>query len=383
MNSQKADLQNSEEFAIKEVNITNSDDILIANAETSNTTAGQFAFYVFRNEERIYTQWYSESPVLRYDTKAEPGLYRVFSFLKYPDGKTVTKYSKPIFLNPRSYSLAFPRKPLPEDRAMLFNGPHWKFRAVYFSSEEQRLFIMTTAAVDRKKMTSPSFNRWTWAGAGKFPGHVLCIADPTLELGDAMNLAWYLGTAQHDATDELCIFIRRFAEALGIPEDKIVFWGSSGGGFAALALASRIDGSIAVAINAQTDVLAYELDRVVKMVKDLCFEGHNEAEIRLTHHYRLNMVRAWEGNRKSRAILVQNKLDTHHYKYHFQPYWTALGGNPEGGWSTDGRHFAWIYEDARGHGSETEQMIAEILRLIDGVETASPETPTARQSLAQ
>lgn len=372
---------NLAEYVIKEVTLNNDNDVLVATVVTSHPDVGQCAFYVFRNEERIHMQWYSASQSLRFNTKGESGIYRVLSFLLCPDGKKITKYSKPIFLHPSPYALSSPKKLEPEDRALQLNGTYWKFPALYFSSGHQRLFVMTSAAVDRNKITLPNFNRWTWAGAGKFPGHVLCIADPTLELHDDMRLGWYFGTDKHDATDELCSFIRRFAEILGIPEEKIVFWGSSGGGFAALALASRIEGSTAVAINAQTDALSYQFARDVGMVRDLCFDGRSAVGIQQMFGHRVNMGQAWVNNRNSRAILVQNKLDTHHYNCHYQPFWSALGGNSEGGRSADGRHYAWLYEDTRGHGSESEQMVPEILRLIDDAGTASPEMPATGQSL--
>lgn len=372
----------STEYAIKEVTLVHDHDALVATVVPTNRIGGKYAFYLFRNEERIHAQWYTENSSFRFDTKGEPGIYRVFSFLLSPDGKKITKYSKPIFLYPSTFTLSSVKKPEPEDRALRLDGAHWKFPGLYFSSKNSRLFVMTSAAVDRSKIKLPNFNRWTWAGTGKFPGHVLCIADPTLELHDDMKLGWYLGTDKHDAINELCSFIRRFADSLGIPEEKIVFWGSSGGGFAALALASRIEGSTAVAINAQTDVLSYQFARDVEAVRNLCFEGRSAVDIQQMFGHRVNMGQAWVNNRNSRVILVQNKLDTHHYNCHYQPFWAALGGNPEGGRTVDGRHYAWLYEDARGHGPESEQMIPKILGLIDDVAgTASLKISATGQSL--
>jgi pimeloyl-ACP methyl ester carboxylesterase len=215
----------------------------------------------------------------------------------------------------------------------------------------------------------------------KFPGHVLCVADPTLELHDEMNLGWYIGTDEHDASEELSRFIRHFAEALGIPQSKIVIWGSSGGGFSALALASHIEKATAVAINAQTDIFAYELVRVVETVRRNCFGSKIEKQIKEQFGPRVNMGQAWRSNRSSRVILIQNKLDTHHYACHFRPFWESLGGTAEGGASADGRHYAWLYSDPRGHGSESVQMIPVILDLINHDSfTASTVVPTTRAS---
>lgn len=363
INSEKT--SNIAEYKIKEVLLINDHDLLIASIVTDDAVGEQFAFYVFRNEERIHTQWYSANAIMHFDTKGESGIYRVFAFLLCPDGNKVTKYSKPVFLNPSVFTLSSVKKPENFDRALKLNGLHWSFSALYFSSDQPRLFIMTSGAVERTKVTLPYFNRWTWAGAGKFPGHVLCIADPTLELHEDMKLGWYLGTSKHNATEELCNIIRHFAEILGVPDSKIIFWGSSGGGFAALALASRIEGSTAVAINAQTNALEYHVESDVEMVRKFCFDGKSGDFIRQGFGQNVNMVKAWKTNKMSRAIFVQNKLDTHHYTCHYQPLWHMLGGKSEGGWTSDGRHFAWLYEDKSGHGPESEQMVPEILRLVD------------------
>jgi len=309
------DQESSPDLKIIKLLISNDEGILVAESVSSRPTSSQTAFYVYRNEERIFIQGYSISQSIRFDTNGEPGIYRVLSFLRSSDGKIVSKYSGPIFLNPRSISLTHPPKLKPEDRALQFDVASWKFPAVYFAGKYSKLFVMTTAAVDRSKMTLPAFNRWTWAGAGKFPGHVLCVADPTLDLSEDMKLGWYLGTESHDATDELCNLILQCALALGIPNDQIVFWGSSGGGFAALSLASRIEGATAVAINAQTDIFAYESKRVVEMVRKFCFSDHSVEDIKQRFSYRVDMSRAWKNNQSSKIIFIQNRLDTHHYNY--------------------------------------------------------------------
>ena len=356
-------------------------DELVATAIFEAPETGQFSFYVFRNGERIHIQSYSPSPALRVCITVEPGLYQVVVFFLTPNGETIMKYSNSLFLYPVEYSLgcAF-MKPKPEERTLLLSGQYWKFPALYFDGKgQQRLFVMLSAAIDRTKQRLPVFNRWTWAQMGKFPGHVLCVADPTLDLHDDMKLGWYIGTGEHDVSEELSGFIRRFAESLGISEDKIVIWGSSGGGFAALAMTSHIEKATAVAINAQTDIFAYEVGRTIEAVRRSCFGNQTAKQIQEQFGPRVNMAQAWRSNRSSRAILIQNKLDTHHYACHFKPFWEALGGTTEGGATADGRHYTWLYSDSRGHVPESEQMVPEILNLIDqGVFTVSTAMPTVR-----
>jgi hypothetical protein len=360
-------------------------DVLVVSVVPDSPLAGQFAFYVYRNGERIHTQWYSTDPALRFNIQAEAGLYQVKVFFLALDGTRITKYSNPVFLYPTVYTLtqAF-KRPQPEERTLLLQGQHWKFPALYFSGNDQeRLFVMLSAAIDRSKQSPPVFNRWTWAQTRKFPGHVLCVADPTLELRNDMKLGWYIGTAEHDTTEELSKLIRRFAEALGIPEDKIIIWGSSGGGFSALALAGRLEKATAVAINAQTDIFVYEIAHIVETVRISCFGNRTTQQIREQFGPRVNMAQAWRNNRGSRAILIQNKIDSHHYMCHFKPFWEALGGTTESGAAFGGRHYAWLYSDPQGHVPESEQMIPEILDLINQDSfTASTVIPTIRASKA-
>jgi hypothetical protein len=359
--------------------------MLEATVVSNAAEAGQFAFYLYRNGERIHTQWYSLNPVFRFGINGKAGLYSVLSYLRTPDGTLITKYSNPLFLYPVDYRLCQAlKKPEPEECTLTLHGQYWRFPALYYAGQEQQpLFVMLSNRINRSLHSLPAFSRWTWAQQKKFPGHVLCVADPTLELHEDLGLGWYLGTAEHDASEDLAMFIRRFAEGLGISEDKIVIWGSSGGGFSALALASCIESSTAVAINAQTNIFAYESATDIEKVRRYCFGGKPITEIQEQYGSRIDMAQAWGNNRTSRAIILQNTLDAHHYACHFTPFWEALGGSSEGGAALGGRQYARLYSDSRGHAPEPEQMIPEILDLINQDSfTVSTVMPTIRASKA-
>jgi hypothetical protein len=66
---------------------------------------GQFEYYVFRNGERIHTQWYSSNPTMRFRIHREPGVYRVLVFFLSSNGSRITKYSNPVFLYPAAPAL--------------------------------------------------------------------------------------------------------------------------------------------------------------------------------------------------------------------------------------------------------------------------------------
>ena len=55
-----------------------------------------------------------------------------------------------------------------------------------------------------------------------------------LETCADLGLGWYIGTVLLDCTDDIADLIPGTAQRLGVAERNIVFYDSSGGGFAAL-----------------------------------------------------------------------------------------------------------------------------------------------------
>lgn len=332
-----------------------------------NEKAGnaEFAFYIYRNEEKIHTIWYSTAGSFTFDTGGNPGYYRVLAFLKVDGEFAENIKSAPIFANPVAVTAETLSLADGNCVAYMLNGNSWSFPALYYpGSKSKSLFVMLPSAADRKKMTLPVFSRWTWATKGVFPGNVLCIADPTLDLSPDLGLGWMLGKKESCATTELAGFIIDLAQREGIPHHKIVIYGSSAGGFAALALAACIEGATAVAINTQTHALSYEISRQVALVRQHCFDNLTAEEILHDYPERVNMEARWKNVKESKVFLVQNLTDVHHYDVHFSPFWKSLGGDPVLGISHAGRHTAWLYEQEGGHIPETMEMAREIISML-------------------
>jgi hypothetical protein len=87
-------------YSIEQVILEHNRDELVATVVSDASRIGQFAFYLYRNGERIHTQWYTSNPAMRFPIQSEPGLYRVLAFLLSPNGSKITKYSNPLILSP-------------------------------------------------------------------------------------------------------------------------------------------------------------------------------------------------------------------------------------------------------------------------------------------
>lgn len=328
----------------------------------SKDAVARFCFYVYVNEKRVFDSGYIKKNYASFDLSGYSGLVRVKAFVK-ARSEIVSSLSKPVFLSSGRYTLDS------EDEikgGSTYIAEGLEYPVVYFPGEEKILFVMLTAAVNRSLHDIPAFNRWTWAGKNVFPGHVICISDPTIAAKEGFGLGWYFGNVEKNATEGLSRLVKRFAEKLEIPFDKIIVWGSSGGGFASLALVEKIEGATAVVINPQTKILSYEPVRFVDAFFDNCIglRSVERSGLDVNLMKRLDMGFAWKSVRKSRVLYMQNIQDTHHYEKHFKPFCKDVGYELLDGWSPCGRFFFLLYSDARGHASESLDMAKSAIQVV-------------------
>lgn len=103
------------------------------------------------------------------------------------------------------------------------------------------IVLMANAlVVGREDRRFPAFHRWSWATA--WPNcTVLAIADPGLRRRPILDGAWYLD-AEHDTIRAVAQLAQAEAEQRGIPPENLLFYGSSLGGYGAMAAASAAHG---------------------------------------------------------------------------------------------------------------------------------------------
>ena len=111
-----------------------------------------------------------------------------------------------------------------------------------------RLYVVFSGA--RPANSPPVFKRWSYYKY--MNGSMLNIDDPMCKLNRELILGWYYGTETESYCDYIVEIVDIFAKQNGFKD--IVFLSSSGGGYAALYCACKIDGSMAVAINPQIDL---------------------------------------------------------------------------------------------------------------------------------
>ncbi|MDO6799745.1 hypothetical protein [Shimia thalassica] len=259
-------------------------------------------------------------------------------------------------------------QPIPETESALmsFEDGGFKFDFLWRPKEgADRLFVLFSGDALRAKNDPPVFQRWSWAK--HFPGHCLYISDPTLHLNDEMGLAWYAGTESYDPMVVIADRLKAIAGQIGLSTDRIVSYGSSGGGFAAIRLQSFLSDILAISINPQTCITKYK-SRAVPHYFDVCFSGRSRKAMLEEFPSQINLMANADALTGDRIIYAQNTVDTHHLEDHFTPFCEAMGQSANHDPDSSGLHRI-LFDNEGGHKkAEDPETFTKIMELVENLD---------------
>ena len=207
--------------------------------------------------------------------------------------------------------------------------------ALYIPKASKTLIVSFHGSLQRSKFTLPRFE---WRNSlAPLDAAQLFVADSTLHLNRAMALAWYIGNSEQDFSSDVADLIKDIATAAGY--DRILLTGSSGGGFAALAISRQIDGSAAVCFSPQTRVGDYRNSVVRAFYRTAFPDMGGYAAVERAHRSRFNLRHLYATTPDNNFVrYVQNTRDPDHYSKHYSPFAEARGVDPAiGGFDASGR----------------------------------------------
>ncbi|MVW73288.1 hypothetical protein [Bordetella sp. 15P40C-2] len=219
------------------------------------------------------------------------------------------------------------------------------FDFIYRPGQGDRLFVLFSGHANRERLTPPIFQRWSWAP--NFPGHCLYIADPMLQYHDDMGLAWYFGSESVDITPTITKIVRTVSNGIGLSERDIIFYGSSGGGFAALKQCPRMPQATYVVINPQTDITKYKSGHVETFLRN-CLGGRGRDQASAEFGERLSVFHDAKSLTEANIVYAQNTGDRHHLRSHLQPLAEKLGF-PADSSGVHGKFEVLLFESEGGH----------------------------------
>lgn len=170
--------------------------------------------------------------------------------------------------------------------------------------------IIFHAALNRETAAVPAFIGGSFSE--DIPANRIFVSDPSLAVDPALRLAWYAGNAEQPDLQRVLPTILRHMIPSG---QRVVLFGPSGGGFAALHYGPYFPGSITVPVNPQTSLRRYHEHEVQEWI-DLAWApglGLTDlpAAVDLTAVYRFPVA--------TEVWFVQNQGDTFHVREHQKP----------------------------------------------------------------
>lgn len=173
---------------------------------------------------------------------------------------------------------------------------------------------------------APDFMLPVFSGFGvtESLGSTLVVpSDPTLHLSADLALAWHAGTLKNPLQKAYRKILSHVLLMAGAPYS--VFWGGSGGGFAALYYSWFFEDSIAFVWNPQTDLLKYDPPGVLAYLK-VAFgvEAIPGAEETVRKSLCHDLVELYGKGHANRVVYLQNSTDWH-VEVHLAPFLKALG----------------------------------------------------------
>ncbi|MGX6442307.1 glycosyl transferase family 2 [Neobacillus sp. K501] len=152
------------------------------------------------------------------------------------------------------------------------------------------LIILGSGAMNyqEKRVKPPYFQRHSWID--DLEDSVIFYNDPTLYLGEELLLGWGQGTFDRFYLNDIADILEILIKKSQVPFKKVLFYGSSGGGFMSLILAGFLKDS-SVLVNSPQTCLTQWLKVPVQQVFNRSYPKMSEQEIMNKFPDRVNVIK--------------------------------------------------------------------------------------------
>lgn len=307
----------------------------------------QYAFYLYKNGSREKVEWYSNKNIIQFDISGNKEDYYVTGFIRsslkdspiiissYTSNSKKTNYdiyrwNKPIY---KISKLSLNSDLTFEDGIYQYSSGNVKIDLLFsgmssFKAHKGILVCFSGAVTKREKKSAPFFSGLNISEKLDVP--IISISDPSLELSNELNLAWYTGNSN---IKNLPIVIAEILDKVSnILNTRLIIFGGSGGGYATLAVISQMENEVFGAVwNSQTSISKYNQHAVINYIK----ESFPEHDIRSDDLYSTleeigimhDLTPLYEKNKKNnyKILFLQNTGDKFHLENHTKPFMKSIG----------------------------------------------------------
>lgn len=199
---------------------------------------------------------------------------------------------------------------------------------------------------------------------GKAGVNLIAVADPSIALDSKVRLGWYLGNRAIGKLRSILLpLIDTAVAALGT--QRLIFFGNSGGGYAALDYAAANAGSIAVTVNPRLGFNAGNDEDFGVYMSGCHPRLGRTAYARVTREYAIDLKDSIPRGAGFYAAMYHNIGDQEYYQAHHQPFVEAR---------KDDLQIAERFEnDGDGHVPIPKNTLHEIFNALSDLSRPMPE----------
>lgn len=153
----------------------------------------------------------------------------------------------------------------------------------------------------------------------EMPTNRIFVSDPSLYISETLRLSWYAGNKKQP---KLQWTLRSILKTLIPKHHRVVTFGPSGGGFAAMYFATKFEGATAVPVNPQTDLAMYSPPEVARYAEQAWGLTGNDVLNQIPSV--TNLAPLYRAAPQTRVFYVQNRNDHSHVNRQLHPFLETL-----------------------------------------------------------
>jgi hypothetical protein len=215
----------------------------------------------------------------------------------------------------------------------------------HLRKDSEYLYVFNSSYTDRPEFNRlPNYQRWSWVKEKRFSS--IFLADTSLEKDRELTVSWYHGSKEIFLIPKYIEILNNIKDKLNISSDRVIFIGSSSGGYASLMMAGYMKDSIAIVINPQINLVKYYKKIVKKFIK-VIYENMEYEEFKKKYEERYNVVTFYQKiNYIPNIYYIQCIEDEFHFNYHFKYFIKNLCNV---NYHQDLRIITQLISDKKGH----------------------------------
>lgn len=229
-------------------------------------------------------------------------------------------------------------------------------------SAAKKAYVISPGFFKRADQPHPYFQRIRMFS--ELDGIGISMADPSLDLADDIQIGWFLGSRWVDYTKTIAAYLEKLFAHFGIANHDALFFGSSGGGFVSLVLATHIRGAKVLAMNPQTELLRFHDVRELSRVLEAGWLGVSNMSIQRDHAHRFSIAALFDSEQYiPHGIIMVNTYDPWHIEHHIAPMIKGMVNKDIG---KPGLQVRFFSSEAAGHNPLPVNHIIPVMLELNG-----------------